>query len=65
MSETHSKRRLRKRDLAERRNCTTRTIDNHIQREILPQPHRDELDRPFWFEHEIDQHDEQLTGVAR
>lgn len=61
------RRRVRKNELATRRGHTVRTLDNHIARGILPQPHRDELGRPFWWSDEIAAHEaalEQREAVA-
>lgn len=54
------RRRIRKNELATRRGCTPRTVDNHVARGVLPQPHRDELGRPFWWSDEIAQHESRL-----
>lgn len=52
--------RVRKNDLASRYKCTARTIDNRVGRGALPQPHRDELGRPFWWSDEIAEHEAAL-----
>lgn len=52
--------RVRKKDLATRYGCTVRTIDNRVERGVLPSPHRDELGRPFWWSDEIAAHEAAL-----
>jgi hypothetical protein len=58
------RRRVRKNELAARYGCTVRTIDNRVARGALPAPHRDELDRPFWWSDEIALHEAKLDRRA-
>ena len=60
MSYDPDRRRLRKRDLAARNSYTTRTVDNHVARGLLPPPQRDELGRPFWWSDVIEEHEAKL-----
>lgn len=64
MSFDPTRRRLRKRDLAKRNSCSTRTVDNHITRGLLPPPQRDELGRPFWWSDVIEAHEAKLEREA-
>lgn len=56
--------RIRKNELARRYGCTTRTIDNRVSRGVIPSPHRDEFNRPFWWSDEIARFEAELTGEA-
>lgn len=58
------RRRLYLRDVATRNGCTPRTIDNRVRAGVFPPPHRDELDRKFWWDTELAEHEAKLTGEA-
>jgi hypothetical protein len=47
-------RKLRKRKVAEREGCSTRTVDRRSARGQLPPPHYDPGSPiPWWYEHEL------------
>lgn len=54
------RRRVYLRPLAERNNCTPRTIDNRVAAGVFPPPHRDELGRKFWWSDELAEHEAKL-----
>lgn len=52
------------RHVAERNNCTGRTIDNRVKAGVFPPPHRDELGRKFWWDDELAAHEAKLEREA-
>lgn len=54
--------RLYKSQLARRFSCTPRTIYNWWAAGVLPEPHRDEFDRPFNYATEIAEHEARLNS---
>ena len=58
------RRRLYLRDVAQRNNCHPRTIDNRVKAGVFPVPRRDELDRKFWWDSELAEHEAKLERTV-